>query len=988
MQDFSLFLLKNWLPVGLSAITFFVIGLLLAKSIWGRYQQRLTFAVEENLNLASQWSALGSSQRDLFKKLRSRWQADRDVWESQIQEHESELEKAKARIEQLTGALNHSGKSVPEAPAISEADLKKIRDLESKLRNSEVEIATLKQAAIEKPSVSPIALAASAKSAEELSEHEPIQRIQDLEQDLIDAHDELHSVRSEYEKQSNLVESLEARLIERGETQDLDLKSESSAPSFRERQLDALLQWKQRETLSHRDEIAALRTTGRNLEAQLADAKDSAGARINDLESALELANSDLEGSRNELSNKESQIRDTEAKVTALSKRLEEAAVMESRKVQIQAELNDAHHEMYDVRSALNDRLDEIELLEGRLDELDVAEAERNEYLIALKQATSEVKDLRVKESQSSESLKRILGEKEELEAIIEDRSAEVEDLSTEVRQQRDALRELRAELAEQQGEMEALTAETESMRESSGEKNAMIEARTQRISDLESALATRYEEMNSARASHDEELKAALALASRTEELESELQRQAEAFEESSRLTATSEEALEQANQQIRELTDNLNQSDEAIQSLRSEVSEVAREKDECIREIEEAGLRVEELETASRVREEELDNISQELKASRKENHSLNLRIERLNLELESAKAARSHSQTTLAELEEALKESDSKTLKLSSKLDHKEKELEELGAKLVSVSERLDKRKQRLSEGQEAIESTKQDLETRVASLARGEVEGKPSKDKEVARLRRELALQHAKLESYERQRKQSSLDFERLRDKLAARGDDVRELQAELSQIMIQRASRDDELALLKDKLRAIETSDAADFEAIIAATLSEDQETEEGTSLDDLEGVNVESATRGHHELGPSESSETVRAIQPVADDLKEGDDDHAVFFDETSADLTDSGARKIDEFARQVRRHGRKTSVTIIGFSGPEGTADYTESLSARRAEAVRERLLERGVPQARITVENSGQDRRFTNWRARRVELVQVAHAVAESVN
>ena len=69
MHDLSFFLLKNWLPVGVSAIVFFSIGLLLAKMTWGRYTQRLNYAVEENMSLASQWSSLGSSQRDLFKKL-------------------------------------------------------------------------------------------------------------------------------------------------------------------------------------------------------------------------------------------------------------------------------------------------------------------------------------------------------------------------------------------------------------------------------------------------------------------------------------------------------------------------------------------------------------------------------------------------------------------------------------------------------------------------------------------------------------------------------------------------------------------------------------------------------------------------------------------------------------------------------------------------------------------------------------------------------
>ena len=62
MHELPTFLVKNWLAVGVAAIVFFLIGLLLAKFIWGRYATRLSSAVEENLNLASQWNALGISQ--------------------------------------------------------------------------------------------------------------------------------------------------------------------------------------------------------------------------------------------------------------------------------------------------------------------------------------------------------------------------------------------------------------------------------------------------------------------------------------------------------------------------------------------------------------------------------------------------------------------------------------------------------------------------------------------------------------------------------------------------------------------------------------------------------------------------------------------------------------------------------------------------------------------------------------------------------------
>ncbi len=216
MHDSPYFLLNNWLSVGLAAIVFFIIGLLLAKFIWGRYSSRLTNAVEENLNLAGQWSSLGSSQRDLFKKLRSRWQADRESWETTISSKEGQ-------IRDLTAKLHSSGKTVV-LDSEDSAEIKaRVAELESVLKEKDAAITSLKsevefheKSAKEKRStelttpISPVnALVASAVTSESLN-----QKIKDLELDLIDTHDELHDVREGYRKQVELVESLEAKLIE------------------------------------------------------------------------------------------------------------------------------------------------------------------------------------------------------------------------------------------------------------------------------------------------------------------------------------------------------------------------------------------------------------------------------------------------------------------------------------------------------------------------------------------------------------------------------------------------------------------------------------------------------------------------------------------------------------------------------------------------------------------------------------------------------
>ncbi|HRQ89299.1 MAG TPA: hypothetical protein PLA50_10905, partial [Bacteroidia bacterium] len=207
MHELNFALLKDWLPVGVSAILFFGIGLLLAKFIWGRYNQRLANAIEENMALAGQWSSLGASQQDLFKKLRVRWQADRDAYEADIAEKELKIALLGERIKAGGGSLASVDAASEEIFAVRA----RIGELESALESERAEAAKLREE-LDKVAEMPILpFAVKEKAVAEVEA--PESRLRELEQDLIDTHDELHRVRADYEKQLALVESLEARLI-------------------------------------------------------------------------------------------------------------------------------------------------------------------------------------------------------------------------------------------------------------------------------------------------------------------------------------------------------------------------------------------------------------------------------------------------------------------------------------------------------------------------------------------------------------------------------------------------------------------------------------------------------------------------------------------------------------------------------------------------------------------------------------------------------
>jgi chromosome segregation ATPase len=1141
MHDLSFFLLKNWLPVGVSAIIFFSIGLLLAKLTWGRFTQRLSYAVEENMNLSSQWSALGASQRDLFKKLRVRWQADRDSWEATLADKE-------LRIVTLSSQLTASGKEIP-AEIVADQGLKdRIKELEAALEREKAEQRQRRDDAAKAPVISPVAqamaAAAPADSIEAVAAAEFQARIRDLEQDLIDTHDQLHDVRAEYQKQIALVEALEAKLIENPAAKSAaelalageqitslvarlaDAEANTLAQAAEAAQLKALLPQRGREMRGLRRQLLSVKQKGDEFIAEqkreflareetFASEKEELctgfSAKENSLftahleeKTALEenitLLTGDVVRYREEIVTLEADLLSKSEALSEAEEKITGLELLQRRKASIQSDLNDACHEMYDVRRALNLRLADIAALETRLSELEIVQA-RNEELTQqldttreelagaiqtvsqtseqlnditeeftdlrhtlsertleseslqcqLTDARHELSDVRIAYNASVAEYQKARAEMEELEAIIEDRSAEVNDLSTELRTQRDLVRQLKNTLAETEGELEALNDESRVLNAGVHAKTAFVEEQRLRIADLELALSQRYHELNAARVEAEESSKHARYHEAQANQLEAELERRSDEFSASDRRVASAEEAVEAANAKIAALTDQLEQSGVSLAQLQEDMRQVSREKDETLRELDRVTHRVAQLEEAAAQRETQLAAISQELTESTRQAGDLDIRLNRLNTELETARGEQEVSRLGITELEEALRASDERTLQLSTRLEAKESEVSALLAELETLRVSIEARetsevetKASLKEKESELghlfaefESLKASLDTSVAGEgeARSRIETLEALQAdyesrltltaeeheimtvqqreentrlttEIEALRETIAEQTAKLESGTEQRVQSLVEVEHLQEKLEQRAESIRELQDQLSSIMLQRGSRDNEISVLKEKLLAVEaelsearqvgglatissvaTSAPLVDEASLAAAIhrsltAEVAGEEEGISLDEL----VSKTT--HH--NPQKAAEPAPA--PVESAGKKStagsDDDYSVYFNEGSATLSIAEFEKIDLCARAIRRFGRKVEVTVIGYAGSEGNPDQNERLSARRADAVRERLLEKGVSQSLVTVRGAGQDRRFTDWKARRVEMIVVPVAVAEAVN
>lgn len=78
-------------------------------------------------------------------------------------------------------------------------------------------------------------------------------------------------------------------------------------------------------------------------------------------------------------------------------------------------------------------------------------------------------------------------------------------------------------------------------------------------------------------------------------------------------------------------------------------------------------------------------------------------------------------------------------------------------------------------------------------------------------------------------------------------------------------------------------------------------------------------------------------------------------------FDFDRAELKPAGRARLDELVQQVRSASAVEDIHIIGYTDRIGSARYNLGLSRRRADAVRNYLVERGVPATAIQVEGRG---------------------------
>lgn len=96
------------------------------------------------------------------------------------------------------------------------------------------------------------------------------------------------------------------------------------------------------------------------------------------------------------------------------------------------------------------------------------------------------------------------------------------------------------------------------------------------------------------------------------------------------------------------------------------------------------------------------------------------------------------------------------------------------------------------------------------------------------------------------------------------------------------------------------------------------------------------------------------------------------------FFDYDSSQLLPGGYREIARIASVLNKY-QQTQIEVGGHTDSTGSEKYNQQLSMRRAEAVKNALLQQGVASARIFAVGYGESRPISSSHAmnRRVEIV-----------
>jgi peptidoglycan-associated lipoprotein len=83
-----------------------------------------------------------------------------------------------------------------------------------------------------------------------------------------------------------------------------------------------------------------------------------------------------------------------------------------------------------------------------------------------------------------------------------------------------------------------------------------------------------------------------------------------------------------------------------------------------------------------------------------------------------------------------------------------------------------------------------------------------------------------------------------------------------------------------------------------------------------------------------------------------------------VFFETDSSELTSTARATLDKQAQWLTNYRQYSQFTVEGHADERGTREYNIALGARRAQAVRDYLISRGIAASRMRTISYGKER------------------------
>ncbi len=107
---------------------------------------------------------------------------------------------------------------------------------------------------------------------------------------------------------------------------------------------------------------------------------------------------------------------------------------------------------------------------------------------------------------------------------------------------------------------------------------------------------------------------------------------------------------------------------------------------------------------------------------------------------------------------------------------------------------------------------------------------------------------------------------------------------------------------------------------------------------------------------------PEDVMPPVTAEAPPVAPMAPEDAKYLVFFDFDSSKVDVGGSSVLDSVAAEIKKQNI-SAINVIGYTDTSGSKQYNKRLSAKRANAVRDGLISRGVDASMLKIDSKGED-------------------------